>query len=105
MLIVIAFIINLFAPIVDIIGAIGLLGAFIFGDFYIFIYGAILAILGLVFGIAAFRNDIPPRWSWSKSKNQLFTFAVTAVLKYMWSFAAWPFAIYIISVVIGMFGA
>ena len=34
--------------------------------------------------------------SWSKSTNELFDFAVTAVLGYAWNFAMWPCAIYFI---------
>jgi hypothetical protein len=102
MIVVIAFIINLFAPIVNIVGLLGLIGSIVYEDFNTLIVGAIAGLIGFVFGIMAYRNDIPPRWSWSKSKNQLFSFAVIAVLKYIWSFAAWPFAIYIVSVAVDM---
>ena len=36
-------------------------------------------------------------WVWSKSVNELFEFAITAVLGYAWNFAMWPLAIYLIS--------
>ena len=100
MLIVIAYIINLFAPIVNVVGAFGLLGSLIYEDFYVLIYGGIAAVIGLVFGIAAYRNDIPPRWFWSRSKNEIFSFSISAVLGYAWSFAAWAFAIYLVNVII-----
>ena len=100
MVVVIAFIINLFAPIVNIVGLLGLIGSVVYEDFNTLIYGAIAAVIGFVFGIMAYRNDIPPRWSWAKSKNQLFAFSVTAVLGYAWSFAMWPTAIYFIQLII-----
>lgn len=58
-----------------------------------------MALVGLVFGIFAYKLDIPPRWTWSKSKNDLFRFSVTAVLGYAGSLAMWPGAIYLISVI------
>ena len=82
------------------VGLLGLIGCLIYEDFSMLVWGAMVAVVGFVFGIAAFRIDIPPRWTWSKSRNQLFSFAVTAVLGYAWSFAAWPFAIYLARVVI-----
>ena len=100
MVVVIAFIINLFAPIVNIVGLLGLIGSVVYEDFNTLIFGAIAGVIGFVFGIMAYRNDIPPRWSWAKSKNQLFAFSVTAVLGYTWSFAAWPFAIYMVNLII-----
>ena len=100
MIVVLAYIINLFAPIVNILGVFGLCGCIVYDDWYMLGIAATLAVVGLVFGIFAFRNDIPPRWVWSKSANSLFEFSVTAVLGYAWSFAAWAFAIYLVNVVI-----
>lgn len=100
MIVIIAFIINLFAPIVNIVGLLGLIGSIVYEDFNTLIYGAIAGVVGFVFGIIAYRNDIPPRWFWSKSASSLFEFSVTAVLGYTWSFAAWPFAIYIVDLII-----
>ncbi|MBR3877063.1 MAG: hypothetical protein IKJ23_02645 [Bacteroidaceae bacterium] len=99
MIVVIAYIINLFAPIVNTFGTIGLCGCIVYDDFHILYIAAVMAILGLVFGIIAYRNDIPPRWFWSKSKNRIFSFSVSAVLGYSWSFAAWVFTIYLITVI------
>ena len=100
MIIVLSFLINLFAPIVNTLGAIGLCGCVAYGDFHILGIGGALAIVGIIFGIIAYRNDIPPRWFWSKSKNEIFSFSVSAVLGYAWSFAAWAFTIYLVNVVI-----
>lgn len=74
MLIVIAHIINLFAPIVNPIGLLGLIGCILYDNLQVFIYGAILAVIGLIFGMVAYRNDIPPRWFWSKSKTSFSVF-------------------------------
>ena len=79
MIVVIAYIINLFAPIVNFLGMIGLCGCLVYESYSTLIIAGIMAIVGLVFGVAAYRNDIPPRWFWSKSKNDLFGFSVTAV--------------------------
>lgn len=96
MIVVIAYIINLFAPIVNILGMIGLCSCLVYESYSTLIIAGIMAIVGLIFGVAAYRNDIPPRWFWSKSKNDLSSFSVTAVLGYAWSFASWVFAIYLI---------
>lgn len=100
MMLVLAYIVNLLAPVVNVIGLLGLCGSIGYGDFYILWIAALFAIAGLVFGIFAHRNDIPPRWSWSKSKNELFSFSVTAVLGYAVNFAMWPFALYLIGVIV-----
>ena len=100
MIIVLSFLINLFAPIVNTLGAIGLCGCIVYDDLHILAIGGALAAVGFVFGLLAYRNGIPPRWFWSKSADAIFSFSVTAVLGYAWSFAAWPFAIYLVSVVL-----
>ena len=100
MILVIAFIVNLLAPIVNIMGLFGLWGCVEYEDLSIIGIAAALFILGLIFGIAAHRLDIPSRWFWSKSKNELFKFSITATLGYAWNFAMWPCAIYIIKVII-----
>lgn len=100
MILVLAYIVNLLAPIVNMIGLFGIFGCISYGDFYILGIAMSFAIAGLVFGIFAHRNDIPPRWSWSKSKNELFSFSVTAVLGYAVNFAMWPFALYLIGVIV-----
>lgn len=99
MLVVLAYILNLFAPIVNALGVLGLIGCIVYEDLHVLAITAPVAVVGFVFGIFAHRNDIPPRWFWSKSKNALFEFSVTAVLGYAWNFAAWPLAIYIVKVV------
>ena len=62
-----------------------------------------MAIVGLVFGVAAYRNDIPPRWSWSKSRNSLFEFSVAAVFGYAVNVAMWSPAVYMIKFFINLF--
>ena len=100
MITIIAYIINLLAPIVNTLGAIGLCGCVVYEDLHIIAIAGVLEIIGLIFGILAYRMDIPPRWFWSKSKNELFSFSVTAVLGYAWSFAMWPCVVYLIIVLI-----
>ena len=100
MITVLAYIINLLAPIVNMLGVLGLCGCIVYEEFRILIIAGTLAIIGLIFGIFAHKNDIAPRWFWSKSRNELFSFSVTAVLGYAGSFAMWPCAIYLIIVII-----
>lgn len=74
MITIIAYIINLLAPIVNTLGAIGLCGCVVYEDLHIIAIAGVLAIIRLIFGILTYRMDIPPRWFWSKSKNELFSF-------------------------------
>ena len=99
-MVVLAYIINLLAPVVNILGLLGLCGCVVYEDLYILLIAGIMAVVGLVFGIFAYRLDIAPRWFWSKSRNELFSFSVTAVLGYAGSLAMWPCAIYLIRVLV-----
>ena len=97
-MVVLAYIINLLAPVVNFLGMLGLCACIIYEDLYILLFVGIMAVVGMVFGIFAHRLDIAPRWFWSKSRNELFRFSVTAVLGYAGSLAMWPGAIYLIKV-------
>lgn len=99
-MVIVAYIINLFAPIINMVGLLGLIGCVVYDDIYVLAIAAVLLVAGFIFGIFAYRNDVPPRWSWSKSKNELFSFSVTAVLSYAWSFAMWPCAIYFVTLIV-----
>ena len=100
MILFLAYIINLFAPAINLIGLLGLCGCVVYEDFYVLVIAAMMFVAGLFFGRLAYGLDIPPRWFWAKSRNQLFSFTVTAVLGYAWSFAMWPCAIYLVSIII-----
>ncbi|MBQ1939327.1 MAG: hypothetical protein II362_03825 [Alistipes sp.] len=100
MIVVISFILNLLAPIVNTVGLFGLIMAFLNDDYDVMLIGGGLAVVGFIFGIFAYGNAIPPRWFWSRSTDALFSFAVTTVLGYAWIFAAWPFAIYMVQDII-----
>ena len=97
-MVVLAYIINLLAPVVNFLGMLGLCACVIYEELPVLLFSGIMAVVGLVFGIFAYKQDIPPRWFWSKSKNDLFRFSVTAVLGYAGSLAMWPGAIYLIKV-------
>ena len=98
---VLCFIVNLLAPFTNALGLFGLLLACGRGEWSI-LYGAIpFALIGLVFGIIAYRRDIPPRWFWSRSANEIFEFSISAVLGYAINFAAYPLAWYIATDFIG----
>lgn len=96
MLIVLSYILNFFAPIVNTLGILGLCGCVVYDDSHILIISGVLAVVGFIFGIFAYPLGIPPRWFWSHSANAIFEFSVTAVLGYAWNFAMWPCAIYLI---------
>lgn len=99
-MIVLAYIINLLAPLVNFVGLLGLFASIIYEEFSVLLFAGVMAVVGLVFGIFAYKLDIPPRWTWSKSKNDLFRFSVTAVLGYAGSLAMWPCAIYMVKVLV-----
>lgn len=97
----IALLLNLFAPIVHPLGVLGACGCIIDENYTALHWAAVLAGVGLLFGLLTYRWDIPPRWFWAKSSNELFQFKIMAVLGYMWSFAAWPLAVYFVRQVLG----
>ena len=99
MMVVLAYIINLLAPVVNFLGMLGLCACIIYEEFSVLLFAGVMAVVGLVFGIFAYKLDIPPRWFWSKSKNDLFRFSVAAVLGYAGRLAMWPGAIYMIKVI------
>ena len=76
---------------VEILGTIGYANGWMFLAISIVIF-----ILGLWYGIKAYKNDIPVRWLWSKSKNSLFDFALTTIVGYGFCFAAYPYALFLI---------
>ncbi len=125
MLVVTSYIIRLLAPLVNTLGLIGfiaygmyalsfhlysedplshvpdlpveILGMISYANGWMFLAISIgIFILGLWYGIKAYKNDIPVRWLWSKSKNSLFDFSLTTILGYGFCFAAYPYAIFLI---------
>jgi hypothetical protein len=96
-----AYILNLFAPVVNWLGLFGLGYMMEEENLQMFGVWGVFALLGLIFGLRAYKLDIPPRWFWSKSKNDLFRFSVAAVLGYAVSIAMWPSAIYFVTSFLG----
>lgn len=99
-MIVLAYIINFLAPLVNFVGLLGLFACIIYEELSVLLFAGVMAVVGLVFGIFAYKLDIPPRWFWSKSANDLFSFSVTTVLGYAGSLAMWPCAIYMVKVLV-----
>lgn len=98
---IITFILGLFSPIVLLVGGITfLMYAVGEGDVELLIYSGIAFVGGIVFGIFAYKNDIPPRFFWSKSKNEIFEFSVSSILGYGIYFGLLPSAIYFISQIV-----
>ena len=125
MLIFISYIIRLLAPLVNTLGLIGfftygmyaldsnlysedplnhvsnfpveILGTIGYANGWMFLAVSIgIFILGIWYGIKAYKNDIPVRWLWSKSKNSLFDFTLTTIVGYGFCFAAYPYALFLI---------
>lgn len=96
MIVVLAFLINLLAPILNTLGLLGVCGMGAYGDWGWLGICGIMFIVGCIFGGTAISYDIPSRWFWSKSANEIFNFKVFGVLGYGWSFAMWPAAVYFI---------
>ena len=97
MIVVISFLLNLLSPIVNFLGLMGVGCAWLMDDnMDVLIMTAGAAGVGLIFGILAYKNDIPPRMFWTGSVNDIFEFSVTAVLGYAFNIAMYPPAIYFI---------
>ena len=125
-MVVICYLLNKLSPIVNLLGLLGLFGGIficdncwrITGDdtvsyictcsdagiaIRMYVITIVLAVVGFIFGIFAHKNDIPPRWSWSKSRNSLFEFSVAAVFGYAVNVAMWSPAVYMIKFFINLF--
>ena len=62
MIVVITYILNLLSPVVNFLGFMGVGCAWLMDDnMEVFIMTAVAAVIGLIFGIFAYKNDIPPR--------------------------------------------
>ena len=98
-ILVISFLLNLTGRIVVPVGLIAFLANIGMGNFDILMPMGVLGVIGIVYGIIAFRYDIPPRMFWISSANEIFSFSVMAVIGYGLMFALWyPFIM-----VLGMF--
>lgn len=93
-ILVISFILNLTGRIVVPVGLIAFFANIGMGNFEILIPMGVLAVIGIIYGVFAYKYDIPPRWLWSKSANSIFEFSVGTVIGYGILFALWvPFLI------------
>ena len=81
----------------NLLGMLGFCVAVINDDYGVLLLAIPFALLGLWFGVKAYRLGVPPRWLWAKSVNDLFDYAVTAVLGYTFVFTDMPLAYYLIT--------
>ena len=103
-ILVISFLLNLTGRIVVPVGLIAFLANIGEGNFDILMPMGVLGVIGIVYGILAYKYDIPPRWFWSKSANSIFEYSVGAVIGYGILFALWvPFLI-VLTYLIEYFG-
>ena len=124
MLVVTSYILRLLAPVVNCLGIIGFIWYIMcilggdpssetheatmeaFGKIgyakggMLFVISIVVFILGLWYGVKAYKNDIPVRWLWSKSKNALFEYSLTTVVGYAFYIVAYPYAIFFIHILI-----
>ena len=100
MLQVLAFLINLFAPIVQPLGVLGVSGCVFSQDYPSLPPAGPLPVGGLLFGFPAPLSGLPPVGFWAKSRNEIFRYRIFTVLGYMWSLAAWPPAIYFVRLIL-----
>ena len=73
MIIVLSFLINLFAPIVNTLGAIGLCGCVAYGDFHILGIGGALSIVGIIFGVIVLIATISHRAGFGRSRRMRYS--------------------------------
>lgn len=93
----ICWILNKLAMPLNLLGLLGFCAAIINGDYFVLFLAILFAVLGLWFGVKAYRLGIPPRWLWAKSVNDIFDYSVTAVLGYMLVLTDIPLAYYLIA--------
>ena len=79
------------SPILTVLGALVLFGGGF--EWYEFIVGVILAVLGLIVGWSTWGQEVPPRWFWVKSKLELFDNRVGNAISYALQFFLIPFGI------------
>lgn len=100
-MIVVCWILNKLAPIINILGVLGFIQAVLDDKWSQLLIAIPFVVGGLLFGIKAYKLGIPPRWFWSKSANELFDYTVTAVAGYTFMFAAMPLGWYLVNTIIG----
>ena len=79
------------SPILSVLGALVLFGGGF--EWYEFIVGVILAVLGLIVGWSSWGQEVPPRWFWVKSKLELFDNRVWNAFSYAIQFFLIPFGV------------
>ena len=89
---IISKILNLVSPIVNIIGTIAFVFMLANGVLEILCPMGVLAIIGIVYGILAFKSEIRPRMFWFDKVNRIYSTPFTIILSYGIIFALWiPF--------------
>ncbi len=79
------------SPILTVLGALVLFGGGF--EWYEFIVGVILAVLGLIVGWSTWGQEVPPRWFWVKTKLELFDKRVWNAFSYAIQFFLIPFGV------------
>ena len=73
-MVALVWLVNILSPFVTILGIIGMAWGLDDAPFELCLWGSLACfIVGFIFGIIAWKNDVPPRWFWIKSKMGLFS--------------------------------
>ena len=92
--------INILSPFVTIAGLIGLAYGLDETSLELILWSSLgCFIVGFIFGIIAWKYDVPPRWFWVKSQVGLFETLIGSAFSYGLRFAFIPFAVVGIGVI------
>ena len=97
-MVVLLWILDKLRPIIVLIGLIFLITGIFTGEYdasvWFWIIAGLSAIIGGIFGVKAWNEDIPPRWFWVKSPLELFDNKVGACFQWAFTFFLLPLCIY-----------
>ena len=82
-------ILNMVAPIVNILGVIAYCFLLLKGVFEVLCPMLILAIIGVFYGIIALKNNIPPRMFWFQKVNKIYASSFSIIIAYSIMFTLW----------------
>ena len=93
-MVALVWLVNILSPFVTILGIIGMAWGLEDAPFELCLWVSLACfIVGFIFGIIAWKYDVPPRWFWVKSKVGLFDTLIGGAFSYGLRFAFIPFAI------------
>ena len=97
-MVVIAWLINLVAPVIFILGFLVLTLGNELIDTWLWIVCCISAVIGMIWGVVSWNVGVPPRWFWAKSSLFLFNNLVWSAIGTGFLFFLLPLAIWLLVV-------